>query len=655
MGDALIVATSQYEDSGFGPLSAPLRDAEELARVLEDPAIGGFRVRILADQPGHLLRMEIETFFAGRRQEDLLVLYMSCHGLKDADGQLHFVASTTKPTLLASTGISADFVYEQVRKCRARRVLLLLDCCYSGAFSKGHRHRAESRATIRPLEGRGRAIITSCTALQYSFEIGSGQVPGTAEPAIFTSAVVEGLRTGAADRDGDGRVSADELYAYAYERVRESTPHQTPEKIWEDVQGDFIIARNPKAPIHEAGTVPPSSESEHEARRAIWTRRAVISVAVASAGGLTAAGWNLSRPRSPGHPRVTSTPRQASAPRPLWSAQLPAGTGLNAVVGNIVYAGAGVQGNFYALRGSDGSVVWKSNLSFQSVSTRGETVYASDNARFYALNAATGHVIWHAGVAPSVVPAVHGRYVYVADQYGTVQALRAGDGVKAWEFTTAQGEPSGVTALGDTVFTAGGNNGAAVFAIRSGREAWRFPASNTFAGPAVDDKSVYVADNTGLFALVPSTGSLRWKTTAFVTALPFVTSEGLLVCAQYGLFMLRPGDGSKIWGLRIDNPYLPCVASGMVYIRDGLGGVAALNIASGRKVWSRSFEALVAAIGISNGILYVGSNNLYALRASDGVKIWELPIEIPQGGNYMIVTDSVYCASQTGEFLALKT
>lgn len=60
---------------------------------------------------------------------------------------------------------------------------------------------------------------------------------------MFTSALVEGLDTGDADRDQDGYVGLDELYDYVFERVRQSTPHQTPGKWTFDLQGDLHIAR----------------------------------------------------------------------------------------------------------------------------------------------------------------------------------------------------------------------------------------------------------------------------------------------------------------------------------------------------------------------------------------------------------------------------
>jgi hypothetical protein len=245
---ALLIATGRYDDPGLARLRSPTRDAEELARVLEDPAIGGFRVQTLVDEPHYRITDEIEGFFTDRHFDDLLVLYFSGHGIKGPGGGLYFAAPTTKLNRLDSTGIPETFLYAQVEKCRSRRILLLLDCCYSGAYLKGHRPRAGEHVTIGLPAGRGRAVITSSGATQYSFEIDTGEVTGSTEPSVFTEALVAGLSTGEADSNGDGFVSVGELYAYVYDRVRARTPHQIPQLKCSDIQGDLVIAKNPHPP-----------------------------------------------------------------------------------------------------------------------------------------------------------------------------------------------------------------------------------------------------------------------------------------------------------------------------------------------------------------------------------------------------------------------
>ena len=108
---ALIVAADRYDDSRLANLRAPAQDARQLAEVLADPAVGGYRVTTLLNQPGHVVSEEIEGFFAEGRLDDLLLLYMSCHGFKDVAGHLYFCLSTTKLDRLAATGTTVPVCY----------------------------------------------------------------------------------------------------------------------------------------------------------------------------------------------------------------------------------------------------------------------------------------------------------------------------------------------------------------------------------------------------------------------------------------------------------------------------------------------------------------------------------------------------------------
>ena len=70
---------------------------------------------------------------------------------------------------------------------------------------------------------------------------------GEVENSLFTHYMIEGLRTGAADRDEDGLITIDELYDYVYEHVLNDTPKQTPGKWAFGQQGDIVIAHNAAA------------------------------------------------------------------------------------------------------------------------------------------------------------------------------------------------------------------------------------------------------------------------------------------------------------------------------------------------------------------------------------------------------------------------
>jgi uncharacterized membrane protein HdeD (DUF308 family) len=254
---ALIVASYDYQDPGLRRLRAPAQDAEALARVLRDPSIGDFDVRTMLNEPSYVVNEAVEEFFDERGRDDLLLLHFSCHGVKDEGGELYFATANTKLRRLGATAVAADFVNRRMNRSRSRRVVLLLDCCYAGAFERGIVARAGAGVDIEEqFGGRGRAVITASSAMEYAFEGDQLADTQALQPSVFTSALVQGLETGEADRDQDGMVDLDELYDYVYEKVRAVTPNQTPGKWTFAVQGELYIARRSK-PVTTPAALPP--------------------------------------------------------------------------------------------------------------------------------------------------------------------------------------------------------------------------------------------------------------------------------------------------------------------------------------------------------------------------------------------------------------
>jgi hypothetical protein len=270
---ALIVASDDYTDTALRRLRAPATDAQALAGVLQDPGIGGFEVRTLLNEPAHVVNLAVEEFFTDRRPDDLLLMHFSCHGIKDEGGELHFAMADTLLRRLGSTAVAAEFVNRRMGRSRSRRIVLLLDCCYAGAFERGMTARAGGGVGLEAqFGGRGRAVITASSAMEYAFEGDELSDTGAVAPSVFTSALVEGLMSGEADRDQDGLVGLDELYDYVYDRVRMATPHQTPGKWTFGVEGELVIARRAR-PV----TVP--SPLPREVQEAIGSPLATVRAA----------------------------------------------------------------------------------------------------------------------------------------------------------------------------------------------------------------------------------------------------------------------------------------------------------------------------------------------------------------------------------------
>lgn len=235
---ALVLATNEFQDPGLRELPLALADAAAVSDVLTDPLIGGFEVRSVWDQPEASVRRELGRFFADRGRDDLLLLYLSSHGLKDEEGHLYFAASDTERDNLAVTAVSARFIAELMNRCRSRSVVVVLDCNYSGAFSRGVPDAFGA--------GSGRVIISSSSAYEFAFEGPSTTRDHAGSGSVFAAAFVDGLRSGAADLDQDGSIAVDELFEYIRTVVQTANPQQRPTMTQANVSGRIVVAQNPR-------------------------------------------------------------------------------------------------------------------------------------------------------------------------------------------------------------------------------------------------------------------------------------------------------------------------------------------------------------------------------------------------------------------------
>src|SRR3954453_2147150 len=248
---ALLVATGSYADPALAALRAPTGDVASLAEVLGDETIGGFEVQQLIDRPTEELRKDIETFFGEGRPHDLLLLYVSGHGVLSQGRRFYFATATTSMQLLRSTAIEDSFVNDVMQGSRARSIVLVLDCCHSGAFGKGLAPKSATTVDVEHrFEGRGRVTLSASPELEYAFEetdpSGINELGPAAPGSLFTRSLVEGLQSGDADIDEDGRITVDDLYDSVCRRVRERSVHQTPGMAG-DVRGQIVIARSSRS------------------------------------------------------------------------------------------------------------------------------------------------------------------------------------------------------------------------------------------------------------------------------------------------------------------------------------------------------------------------------------------------------------------------
>src|SRR5512142_339648 len=105
---ALVFGNTQYADPALAQLTAPGKDAEDLARVLKAPDLCGFdEVTVYLNERSFSAIEAIDGFFDARKPDDLLVLYFSGHGIRDELGSLYLAFSNTIRSRLRSTALKA--------------------------------------------------------------------------------------------------------------------------------------------------------------------------------------------------------------------------------------------------------------------------------------------------------------------------------------------------------------------------------------------------------------------------------------------------------------------------------------------------------------------------------------------------------------------
>ncbi|MDL5154655.1 caspase family protein [Actinomycetospora termitidis] len=241
---ALLIATNVHDDPTIAQLSAPENDVENLAEVLRDPAVGGFEVTTLVNLPSYEVGDKVASFLQARSVRDLTLLYFSGHGIKDDRGDLHFAFKNTIQERVAFSSVSAEQINRALDDCRSTQKVVILDCCYSGAFPIGVTAKADDKVgTLSRLSGRGRVILTASDVTQFSFE-GKTLVDGVERASsLFTRYLIEGIQSGDADLNGDGDISLDELYGYVHDKVVTERPSQRPKKQ-ENLEGRIVFAWN---------------------------------------------------------------------------------------------------------------------------------------------------------------------------------------------------------------------------------------------------------------------------------------------------------------------------------------------------------------------------------------------------------------------------
>jgi len=240
---AILIGSSKYPDEpGLTELRCPENDVDAMREVLHSPDFGDFTETVVfKNRPNHEILEKIETVLADAGRDDLVLIYFSGHG-KTSIGPLCLATSNTKIKALGSTSIPVGTIKTFFDSSDIRKKILVLDCCFSGSAGKIFTKGGVDDQLRLISKGEGTFIMTASATFQAAFEKEGDQY------SLFTKHLVEGIRTGEADKDEDGLVDMQELYEYVHEKVQGEEGAQEPMKWDLHVKGKLIVSRSGRVP-----------------------------------------------------------------------------------------------------------------------------------------------------------------------------------------------------------------------------------------------------------------------------------------------------------------------------------------------------------------------------------------------------------------------
>jgi uncharacterized caspase-like protein len=207
----------------------------------------GFRpenVRLLADEQATVeeIRTALGDFTAKAKPEDLLIVFLSTHGIHDpaAPDKIYIAGTNTQRKSLRETGIEISELQLLLnRALRCRHTLLFFDVEHplGSEWSFTGRPVVDSHLLNLFNGSAGPSILVSAAAGQDSQE----RVDGSATRGVFAAAIAEGL-SGPADVNQDGVVSPRELCAYVSQAVRRASgDRQAPQYRFSDTEAEAPV------------------------------------------------------------------------------------------------------------------------------------------------------------------------------------------------------------------------------------------------------------------------------------------------------------------------------------------------------------------------------------------------------------------------------
>jgi uncharacterized caspase-like protein len=190
---AVFVGINKHLDESIPELSGARRDATALWALFTD-TVQGLVGRLLIDEAASHAEVSqaILGMLSAAGPEDVVVITFAGHGSPDGNLVLH----DTSAADLTDTGLSMAGLADAFKVTKARAMLCVLDCCFSGqapARVLEVTGRPRNAFALSGVYGEGRILLAACATNESAWE-----QPGTGH-GLLTHAVIEALTSAAGD------------------------------------------------------------------------------------------------------------------------------------------------------------------------------------------------------------------------------------------------------------------------------------------------------------------------------------------------------------------------------------------------------------------------------------------------------------------------
>jgi outer membrane protein assembly factor BamB len=529
-------------------------------------------------------------------------------------------------------------------------------------------------------------VLTASRATEYSFE--GDQASGEGLPSVFTRAVVDGLKSGEADRDRDGLITVSDLYNHVYETVRQAEPRQTPELWLYGAEGDLLVARSIRGAAQEPPPLPGDLQITLESPRAGVRASAVAELArlldTAGPGMARTARQVLHQVAEQDVPAVAAVARMALRAAPGEAARAVAGPPAAGTADPVPPAEPGVPPPVAPQEpavtapkaGPEPSVAGAAAATVRAPWRPGRRMLAGAAAVLAAAVLLAGsYYVFGRGPAPSPRPASRAHWpaslfgpvytrpystggrLYIGGHNGHVYVLNAFTGAVLWRYPR-KGQPA--LAPVDTrpgvadhkVYAASSDGHLYGLDAATGAFLWRYPAVGRLAGtptsPVFLDGVVFFGSGNKLYAVEAQTGAdfaRPLRLAGPVRSGPLADNQAdhgaplrqrtLYVGAGTYLYALNPANGRARWRHLLSGAAtaLPSLTpdGGTVFVDSLDGTLHALRTSDGRQLWSHPVSGQAQyQPAVANGVVYAGTgDSVYALTTGGGQQVWAGPVTLP--------------------------